>query len=111
MGKVVGIMRGNDDIAKLVEIVIDLEQAKEFVSKDNQIRVLKEAIPFLYLVCNQLMYSLPECNLTDRVDGRIAELQGKLEELDNEDIKGYLCSVFDYIIWVIRDYLKESNTS
>lgn len=104
-------MRSSEDIAKLVEIEIDIEQAKEFVSVDNQNWVLNEVIPFIYLVCNQLMYYFPNSNIKDRVEERIAELKGKLKQLDSADIKGYLYSVFDFIIWVIRDYLKEPNTS
>jgi flagellin-specific chaperone FliS len=104
-------MRSSEDIAKLVEIEIDIEQAKEFVSVDNQNWVLNEVIPFIYLVCNQLMYYFPNSNIKDRVEESIAELKCRLEQIDTADIKGYLSGIFDFIIRVIREYLKELNTS
>ncbi len=104
-------MRDNEDIAKLVEIVIDIEQAKEIVitSASNEWLVDK-VIPYIFLLGSQIVIytDYPGEVLKEQIDDRVKQIQSMR---DNGDIAGYIIGTFDYVLTVIRGYLQDQNTS
>lgn len=104
-------MRDNEDIAKLVEIVIDIEQAKEIVitSASNEWLVDK-VIPYILLLGSQIVIytDYPGEVLKEQIDDRVKQIQSMR---DSGDIAGYIIGTFDYVLNVIRGYLQDQNTS
>lgn len=97
--------------AKLIEIGRDIEQVKEIVNTDKQGMYLSDVFEFVDFISNQLFYYLTEINLINLVNERISELKCKVNHLDKAEIKGYINSIFDFIISVIQEKLKEPDSS